>query len=136
MLEHLVLLPEVLVELQHSSDVPAPVAVIRRAPDGDDRLVEHELEALHRELVRARDEVDRVVVRERLRDVGAEQEAGPARGEAPAGDLWDGASAWEGEGKGEGGAARRVPSGSDHRRSHIGPSCGTSCFLSMARICV
>jgi len=27
------------------------------------------------------------------------------------------------------------PSGSDQRRSHIGPSCGTSCFLSIARIC-
>ena len=88
MLEHLVLLPEVLVELQHSSDVPAPVAVIRRAPDGDDRLVEHELEALHRELVRARDEVDGVVVREDLRDVRAEEEACAARREAPAGYVW------------------------------------------------
>lgn len=27
-----------------------------------------------------------------------------------------------------------IPSGSDHSRSHIGPSCGTSCFLSMVRI--
>ena len=26
------------------------------------------------------------------------------------------------------------PSGSDQRRSHIGPSCGTSCFRSIARI--
>lgn len=26
------------------------------------------------------------------------------------------------------------PSGSDHSKSHIGPSCGTSCFLSIARI--
>ena len=28
-----------------------------------------------------------------------------------------------------------IPSGSDHNRSHIGPSCGTSCFLSIVRIC-
>lgn len=27
-----------------------------------------------------------------------------------------------------------LPSGSDHRRSHMGPSWGTSCFLSMVRI--
>jgi hypothetical protein len=29
-----------------------------------------------------------------------------------------------------------APSGSDHSRSHIGPSWGTSCFLSIARICI
>src|ERR1700761_5616405 len=28
-----------------------------------------------------------------------------------------------------------TPSGSDQRRSHMGPSCGTSCFRSIARIC-
>ena len=28
-----------------------------------------------------------------------------------------------------------APSGSDHRRSHMAPSCGTSCFRSMRRIC-
>jgi hypothetical protein len=28
-----------------------------------------------------------------------------------------------------------LPSGSDHSKSHIGPSCGTSCFLSITRIC-
>jgi len=27
-----------------------------------------------------------------------------------------------------------VSSGSDHKRSHMGPSCGTSCFRSMVRI--
>ena len=31
-----------------------PVAVVWRTPDGDDRLVEHELVALHGELVCAR----------------------------------------------------------------------------------
>lgn len=33
-----------------------------------------------------------------------------------------------------------IPSGSDHKRSHIGPSCGTSCFLSIdliwSRVCI
>lgn len=53
----------------------APVAVIWRAPDGDNRLVEHELVALHGELVCTRNEVDRVVVREYLRDIRAEEEA-------------------------------------------------------------
>lgn len=28
----------------------------------------------------------------------------------------------------------QIPSGSDHRRSHMGPSWGTSCFLSMVLI--
>ena len=65
----------------------APVAVIGRGPHGDDRVVEHELVALHRELVRARNEVDRVVVREYLRDVRAEEEACSARRQAPAGDI-------------------------------------------------
>lgn len=64
-----------------------PIAIIRRAPDGDDGAVEHDLVALHGELVRARDEVERVVVCEGLRDVAAEEEAGAARGEAPACDV-------------------------------------------------
>lgn len=68
----------------------APVAVIWRAPDGDNRLVEHELVALHRELVRARNEVDRVVVREYLRYIRAEEEARAARRQAPAGDIYGG----------------------------------------------
>ena len=76
MLEHFVLLHQVLVQLQHRGDVATAVAVVRRAPDGDDGLVEHELEALHRELVGAGDKVDGVVVREDLRDVRAEEEAG------------------------------------------------------------
>lgn len=64
-----------------------PIAIIRRAPDGDDGAVEHDLVALHGELVRARDEVERVVVREGFGDVAAEEEAGAARGETPACDV-------------------------------------------------
>lgn len=64
-----------------------PIAIIRRAPDGDDGAVEHDLVALHGELVRARDEVERVVVREGFGDVAAEEEARAARGEAPACDV-------------------------------------------------
>ena len=65
----------------------APVAVVGRTPDGDDRLVEHELVALHRELVRTRDEIDSVPVREHLHDISAKEIAGPAWGEAPADDI-------------------------------------------------
>lgn len=64
-----------------------PIAIIRRAPDGDDGAVEHDLVALHGELVRARDEVECVVVREGFGDVATEEEAGAARGETPACDV-------------------------------------------------
>lgn len=87
MLEHLILLPEVLVQLEDGGDVAAAVAIVWRAPDGDDRVVEHKLEALHRELMRPRNEVDVVVVCKRLGDVRAEEESRAAWREAPAGDI-------------------------------------------------
>lgn len=90
MLEHLVLLSQMLVQLKHRRDISTPVAIIRCAPYGDNRLVEHKLEALHRELMRTRDEVDGVVMSEDLGDVGAEQEARSPRREAPAGDVCGG----------------------------------------------
>jgi hypothetical protein len=129
-LKDLVLLREVLVELENGRDVPAAIAVVRRAPDGDERAVEHELVALHRELVRARDQRERVLVCEPPRDVRAEQEARAARREAPAGDV----CAQEDQRVRNGWNVRKAPSGSDQSRSHIGPSCGTSCLRSMARI--
>lgn len=76
-----------LVQLKYRCDVPTPVAIIRCAPYGDDCLVEHKLEALHRKLMRTRDEVDGVVMSEDLGDVGAEEEARSPRREAPAGDV-------------------------------------------------
>ena len=116
------------VYLHDSCLVSGPIAVVWCAPYGDDRLVEHELEPLHRELVGTRDKVDGVVVREDLRNVGAEEEACTARRETAASYIYK-----------EIGGRRRmgdgyVPSGSDHSKSHIGPSCGTSCFRSIARI--
>ena len=65
----------------------APIAVIRRTPHRDDRAVKHELVPLHRKLVRARDECDRVVVCECLGDVRAKEEPSTARGETPSGDI-------------------------------------------------
>ena len=65
----------------------APVAVVGCAPDGDDRPVEHELVALHRELVRAGYEVNSVPMREDFRDVCAEEVAGPTRRETPPVDV-------------------------------------------------
>jgi len=87
MLEDLVLLSEMFVKFEYRSNISTSVAIVRRAPDGDDRALEHELVALHRELVCTRDEVDAVVARERLRDVSAEQEAGAPRRQAPALDV-------------------------------------------------
>lgn len=73
--------------LKRHGGTDVPIAIIRRAPDGDDGAVEHDLVALHGELVRARDEVECVVVCEGFGDVAAEEEAGAARGEAPACDV-------------------------------------------------
>ena len=77
----------VLAQLQNSRHVAAAIAVVWRRPHRHDARVEHLLEALHDELVRARHEREVVVVVEALHDVGAEEEAGAARGEAPAVDL-------------------------------------------------
>jgi len=77
----------VFVQNEDGGYVPAAIAVVGCAPDSDDRPVEHDLVPLHRELVRARDEVERVVVRECLGDVPAEEKACTARGEAPACDV-------------------------------------------------
>lgn len=79
---------QVLVEREDRGDVAAPVAVVGRAPDGHDRVVEHELVALHDELVRARDEVEIVRVHKLPDDVAAEQEAGPARRQSPSFDVY------------------------------------------------
>lgn len=68
----------------------APVTVIGRAPDGDDRFVKHELVALHCELMCARYEVDAVPVREYFGDVCAEEVARSARGDTPAVDVYEG----------------------------------------------
>lgn len=50
----------------------APITIVRRTPYSHYGVIEHELVALHRQLVCAGNEVDRVVVRKLLCDVGAE----------------------------------------------------------------
>lgn len=52
----------------------SPVTIIWRAPNGDNRAVEHQLVTLHRELMRTCDEVERVIVHEGLGDVAAKEE--------------------------------------------------------------
>ena len=56
----------------------APVAVVGCAPDGDDRPVEHELVALHRELMCSRNEIYTIPVGEHLGDVSTEEIASAA----------------------------------------------------------
>ena len=73
------------------------------------------LEALHRELVRARDEVDVVRARELPHGVAAEQEPCAARREAPARDVCSRVSERVGTERG------RAPSGSDHSKSFNKP---------------
>lgn len=77
-LEDFVLLSQVLVQLQNRRDVATTIAVIRRGPDSHDLLPEHELVALHHELVGARNQIDIVVVTEGFDHVAAEQETGTA----------------------------------------------------------
>lgn len=63
---------QVLIELENGGDVAAAIAVVGRRPDCHKLLIEHPLEALHDELVRAADEVDIVRVVELAHNVGAE----------------------------------------------------------------
>ena len=71
------------IDLQDGSDVAAAVAVVRGRPDRDEGVVEEELEALLDELVCAADEVDAVHVVELVDDLGAEEDAGTPRRDAP-----------------------------------------------------
>ena len=56
--------------------VAAAVAVVGRRPDGHQELAEEVLVALHRELMRAGDELELVGIQELVGDVGAEDVAG------------------------------------------------------------
>mmetsp|Transcript_3560 Transcript_3560/g.6810 ORF Transcript_3560/g.6810 Transcript_3560/m.6810 type:complete len:278 (+) Transcript_3560:505-1338(+) len=73
-----------LVQFEDRSHVATPVAVVGRGPDGDERVVEHVLVALHHQLMRARDQLDCVCRVELRNHVAAEEVAGAARAEAPA----------------------------------------------------
>lgn len=67
-----------------------PVAVVGRRPDGEHRLVEVPLVALHDQLVGAADHVDVVGGVELGHHIAAEQVAGPPRTHAPACGVWGG----------------------------------------------
>mmetsp|Transcript_39431 Transcript_39431/g.127608 ORF Transcript_39431/g.127608 Transcript_39431/m.127608 type:complete len:282 (-) Transcript_39431:86-931(-) len=72
---------------EDGGDVAAAVAVVWRRPDGDEQLAKEVLVPLHRQLVRAGDELEVVCVQELVGDVGTKDVAGAARGDAPALDV-------------------------------------------------
>ena len=74
-------------QTQHTPQIPTPIAVIRRAPHRHEQPVEHVFVALLDELVRARDEAQRVDVVELLRDARAEEPARAAWGHSPVFDF-------------------------------------------------
>mmetsp|Transcript_33163 Transcript_33163/g.105757 ORF Transcript_33163/g.105757 Transcript_33163/m.105757 type:complete len:344 (+) Transcript_33163:85-1116(+) len=86
-LEDFEVLVEVLVQLEDGGDVAAAVAVVWRRPDGHQRVVEHVLVPLHHQLVRARDQVDRVGRAELGDHVAAKEVARASRRQAPPVDV-------------------------------------------------
>mmetsp|Transcript_20055 Transcript_20055/g.51700 ORF Transcript_20055/g.51700 Transcript_20055/m.51700 type:complete len:279 (+) Transcript_20055:173-1009(+) len=86
-LEYFVVLVEVLVELEDRCHVATPVAVVRRGPHRDERVVEHVLIALHHQLVRTCDQIDLVRLVKLRHYVSPEQVACSARTQAPAVDI-------------------------------------------------
>lgn len=129
-----------------------PVAVVGRRPHGEHCLVEVPLVPLHDQLVSAADHVDVVGSVELGHHVASKQVAGTSGTHPPPSGIWRrrvvrrgvsrlwNSDAYPGrlgqETKSGWKIAQitRIPSGSDHRRSHMGPSWGTSCFLSMVLI--
>ena len=75
---------EVLVELEDGGHVAAAVAIVGRGPHRHEAVVEHELVALHDELVRAADEAEAVAVVELLHNVRAKEVARAALAKAGA----------------------------------------------------
>ena len=72
-IKHIEVPVPLIAHLEHARHVPAPVAVIRRAPDGAEPVVVQNLIALLTELVRAEDVVHFVDVEELLDYLGAER---------------------------------------------------------------
>lgn len=75
------------VDLHDGRRVAAPVAVVGRGPDGDERIVKHVLVALLYELVRARNQIQVVHVVELVRHLGAEEPACASRRDTPGLDV-------------------------------------------------
>mmetsp|Transcript_31083 Transcript_31083/g.91139 ORF Transcript_31083/g.91139 Transcript_31083/m.91139 type:complete len:336 (-) Transcript_31083:76-1083(-) len=72
---------------EDGGDVAAAVAVVWRRPDGHQRVVEHVLVPLHHQLVRARDQVDRVGRAELGDHVAAKEVARASRRQPPPVDV-------------------------------------------------
>lgn len=98
------------------------------------------LVTFHDKLVRPANHVDVVSGVELGHDVTAEQISSTSRTNAPAGGVWvrQGIRSYNEMLMMKNISAvfqkSELPSGSDHKRSHMGPSWGTSCFLSMVLI--
>ena len=80
------------------------------------------LEALHDELMRSADELDVVGLVELLHHVASEQVARPARTHAPASAVCWRQESYVTTHHNKGMESHNEPSGSDHSRSHMGPS--------------
>lgn len=107
MTEHLVLLPQILIQLQNTRNIttPAhpfnhvstplyickrkysPITIIRRTPHRHDKFIEHDLVPLHSELMCSRDEFDVVGSGELFDYVAAKEEACAPWRETPACDF-------------------------------------------------
>ena len=85
--EYLEILPQILVQLEYARDVPAPVAVIGRAPHRHQRVVEHAAVPLHDELMGPRDEIEIVPLVEHGHHVPPEEVSGTPGGQPPPVDL-------------------------------------------------
>lgn len=57
----------------------SPITIVRSTPHGDNGSVKHEFITFHCELMGARDEVNSIVMSERLGDVSTEQEPSAPR---------------------------------------------------------
>lgn len=128
--------------------VNSPITVVGRTPDGHDLLAKHEFVALHdcsRQWCAgfsgphlpswcARAINSMSFVWQKLSTTSP-----PNRKPAPRGDIpqpWMSARRQQSfHGETEEDFSSDLPSGSDHSRSQKTPSCGTSCFLSIALIC-
>lgn len=146
LVESTVLLIQSIVQLQNTGDITTPVAVVGGRPDSDNLLVEHELESFEDKLVRSSNQVQPIRVGKGVDYVSPEEPACSTRRHAPSIDVclrqkpMRTSCGCQNSVLPGGGPDRPVkrnsssPSGSDHSRSHMPPSCGTSCFRSMARI--
>lgn len=66
----------------------APITVIGCAPDGDDRLIEHEFIPFHRKLVGSSNKINAVIMCKFLRYICTKKKSRSPGREAPSCDIW------------------------------------------------